>query len=118
MVDALPLCPSCSGEHTYEMSTLYVCPLCGFEWAASTPSDNETAPQGLVVKDAVGNVLADGDTVVVTSSIKVKGSPQGIKAGTKIRNIRLIDPVNGHDIDCKVDGFGAMLLKSSLVKKA
>nr|WP_308736905.1 MULTISPECIES: zinc ribbon domain-containing protein YjdM [unclassified Microbacterium] len=100
------------------MSTLYVCPLCGFEWSASAPSNDATLPAGPVVKDAVGNVLADGDTVVVTTSIKVKGSPHGIKAGTKVRNIHLIDPVNGHDIDCKVDGFGAMLLKSSLVKRA
>lgn len=118
MADVLPPCPSCAGEHTYEMSTLYVCPLCGFEWSASAPSNDETVSSGPVVKDAVGNVLADGDTVVVTASIKVKGSPHGIKAGTKVRNIRLIDPVNGHDIDCKVDGFGAMLLKSSLVKRA
>ncbi|PQZ53525.1 zinc ribbon domain-containing protein YjdM [Microbacterium sp. MYb32] len=118
MADVLPPCPACAGEHTYEMSTLYVCPLCGFEWSASAPSNDATLPAGPVVKDAVGNVLADGDTVVVTTSIKVKGSPHGIKAGTKVRNIHLIDPVNGHDIDCKVDGFGAMLLKSSLVKRA
>ncbi|MFF4040816.1 zinc ribbon domain-containing protein YjdM [Streptomyces sp. NPDC001816] len=70
-----------------------------------------------VIKDAVGNVLADGDTVTVVKTLKVKGSPTGIKAGTKVRNIRLVDGVDGHDIDCKVDGFGAMQLKSSVVKK-
>ncbi|MEV8249463.1 zinc ribbon domain-containing protein YjdM [Microbacterium sp. NPDC076768] len=123
MVDTLPPCPTCASEHTYEMSTLYVCPLCGFEWSASGTSSDEAASadtvvKDAVVKDAVGNVLSDGDTVVVTTSIKVKGSPQGIKAGTKVRNIRLIGPINGHDIDCKVDGFGAMLLKSNLVKRA
>lgn len=118
MVDSLPLCPECSSQHAYEMGALLVCPMCGHEWspaeAESTSVDTDASP---VVKDAVGNVLADGDNVVVTTSIKVKGS-QGIKAGTKVRGIRLIDPVNGHDIDCKVDGFGPMLLKSSVVKKA
>jgi protein PhnA len=116
MADSLPLCPECSSEHAYEMGALLVCPMCGHEWSPS--ADGTDVEDERVVKDAVGNVLADGDTVVVTTSIKVKGSPQGIKAGTKVRGIRLIDPVNGHDIDCKVDGFGAMLLKSSLVKKA
>jgi protein PhnA len=116
MTDALPLCPECSSEHAYEMGALLVCPMCGHEWSPSATDD--AADAAPVVRDAVGNVLSDGDTVVVTTTIKVKGSPQGIKAGTKVRGIRLIDPVNGHDIDCKVDGFGAMLLRSSLVKKA
>ena len=71
-----------------------------------------------VVKDAVGKVLADGDTVIVTKTLKVKGNPTPIKAGTKVRNIRLVDGVDGHDIDCRVDGFGSMQLKSSVVKKA
>ena len=118
MTNALPLCPECSSEHAYEMGALLVCPMCGHEWS---PAEGEAAPSGesaRVVKDAVGNVLADGDTVVITTSLKVKGSPQGIKPGTKVRGIRLIDPVNGHDIDAKVDGFGPMLLKSSIVKKA
>jgi len=102
------------------MGALLVCPMCGHEWSPSATADADAGEQdgARIVKDAVGNVLADGDTVVVTTWIKVKGSPQGIKAGTKARGIRLIDPVNGHDIDCKIDGFGAMLLKSSLVKKA
>jgi protein PhnA len=100
--------------YTYELGALLVCPECAHEWEAN-PSDEMQEP---VVKDAVGNVLSDGDTVVVTKSLKVKGNPTPIKVGTKVRNIRLVDGVDGHDIDCKVDGFGAMQLKSSLVKKA
>ena len=87
--------------------------------ADSSPVDDTSdSSSQTVVTDAVGNPLADGDTVIVTTSIKVKGSPQGIKAGTKVRGIRLIDPVDGHDIDCRIDGVGAIRLKSSLVKKA
>lgn len=118
MTESLPLCPECSSEHAYEMGALLVCPMCGHEWSPGEAVEGSDVEAERVVKDAVGNVLADGDTVVVTTSIKVKGSPKDIKAGTKVRGIRLIDPVNGHDIDCKVDGFGAMLLKSTLVKKA
>lgn len=118
MTDSIPLCPECSSEHAYELGALLVCPMCGHEWSRDEASAAEETEAEAVVRDSVGNVLADGDTVVVTSTVKVKGSPQGIKAGTKVRNIRLISPVNGHDIDCKVDGFGAMLLKSSVVKKA
>ncbi|WP_457028987.1 zinc ribbon domain-containing protein YjdM [Kitasatospora sp. P5_F3] len=119
MSENLPACPKCSGEYTYEMDALMVCPECGHEWApdaaegAAAPASGER-----VIKDAVGNVLADGDTVTVVKALKVKGSPSGIKAGTKVRNIRLVDGVDGHDIDCKVDGFGPMQLKSSVVKKA
>ncbi|MFG2881786.1 zinc ribbon domain-containing protein YjdM [Streptomyces sp. NPDC048297] len=116
MSETLPACPKCSGPYTYEMGALLVCPECGHEWSASdTPGD---ASGDKVVKDSVGNVLADGDTVTVVKTLKVKGSPTGIKAGTKVRNIRLVDGSDGHDIDCKVDGFGAMQLKSSVVKKA
>lgn len=100
------------------MGALLVCPECGNEWspdAGSAGGDN--GPR--VIKDAVGNVLTDGDTVTVIKSLKVKAHPTGIKAGTKVRGIRLIEGgVDGHDIDCKVDGFGAMQLKSSVVKKA
>ncbi|WP_030231815.1 zinc ribbon domain-containing protein YjdM [Streptomyces sp. NRRL S-350] len=122
MSDTLPACPQCAGEYTYEMDALMVCPECGHEWA---PADGEAAagaaPAGggeRVVRDAVGNVLADGDTVTVVKALKVKGSVSGIKAGTKVRNIRLVDGVDGHDIDCRIDGFGAMQLKSGVVKKA
>ncbi|MGJ5834138.1 zinc ribbon domain-containing protein YjdM [Streptomyces ossamyceticus] len=116
MSDNLPACPACSGAHTYEMGALLVCPECGLEWSPSEETADESGSK--VIRDAVGNVLADGDTVTVVRTLKVKGSPTGIKAGTKVRNIRLVDGVDGHDIDCKVDGFGAMQLKSSVVKKA
>ena len=117
MIENLPSCPKCSSAYTYEMGALLVCPECGHEWSpASGESTDDTA--GKVIRDAVGNVLADGDTVTVIKTLKVKGSPNGIKAGTKVRNIRLVDGVDGHDIDCKVEGFGNMQLKSSVVKKA
>ncbi|WUO60019.1 zinc ribbon domain-containing protein YjdM [Streptomyces sp. NBC_00280] len=113
-----PPCPKCSCQYTYEMNALVVCPVCAHEWdPAGSDSDTGSAPGERVVKDAVGNVLQDGDTVVVVKALKVKGSPSGIKAGTKVRGIRLVDGVDGHDIDCRIDGFGAMQLKSSVVKK-
>ncbi|MEW2113984.1 zinc ribbon domain-containing protein YjdM [Streptomyces sp. NPDC005474] len=118
MIDNPPPCPKCSCEYTYEMNALLVCPECGHEWAPGDGgAEGRDAGGERVVKDAVGNVLRDGDSVVVVKALKVKGSPSGIKAGTKVRNIRLVDGVDGHDIDCKVDGFGAMQLKSSVVKK-
>ncbi|MCD9879167.1 zinc ribbon domain-containing protein YjdM [Streptomyces guryensis] len=112
-----PPCPKCSCEYTYEMNALVVCPECGHEWVP-VQAGAESGEAERVIKDAVGNVLQDGDSVVVVKALKVKGSPSGIKAGTKVRNIRLVDGVDGHDIDCKVDGFGAMQLKASVVKKA
>lgn len=117
MTGTLPPCPKCSSEYTYEMSSLLVCPECAHEWA-TTSATPEGADEGDVIRDAVGNVLADGDTVMVIKSLKVKGSPAGIKAGTKVRNIRLVNGTDGHDIDCKVDGFGPMQLKSGVVRKA
>ncbi|MFI7337950.1 zinc ribbon domain-containing protein YjdM [Streptomyces sp. NPDC050085] len=120
MTETLPPCPQCAGAYAYEMGALLVCPECGHEWSPSSRSEAaEEAVGERIVKDAVGNVLADGDTVTVVKTLKVKGSPSGIKAGTKVRGIRLIeDGVDGHDIDCKIDGFGPMQLKSSVVKKA
>lgn len=118
MLENLPPCPKCSCEYTYEMNALVVCPECGHEWVpADLGAEGGDAAGERVVKDSVGNVLHDGDTVVVVKALKVKGSPSGIKAGTKVRSIRLVDGVDGHDIDCKIDGFGAMQLKSSVVKK-
>ena len=112
----LPPCPTCSSAYAYEMGALLVCPECGHEWSP-TSAEPSGGAEAKLIRDAVGNVLADGDTVTVVKTLKVKGSPTGIKAGTKVRNIRLVDGVDGHDIDCKVDGFGAMQLKSSVVKK-
>ncbi|KRC58674.1 phosphonoacetate hydrolase [Agromyces sp. Root81] len=118
MSDALPICPECSGEHTYEMGALLVCPMCGHEWVADEAAADAAEPGPRVITDAVGNVLADGDTVTVIKDLKVKGSSTVIKVGTKVRGIRLIDGVGDHDIDCKVDGIGPTQLKSSVVKKA
>lgn len=95
------------------MGALMVCPECAHEWA---PAEAVAQEDG-VIKDAVGNILADGDTVTVIKTLKVKGSPTGIKSGTKVRNIRLVQGIGDHDIDCKVDGIGPMQLKSSVVKK-
>lgn len=115
MSDTLPPCPVCACEYSYELGELLVCPECAHEW--SPEQEAAEAEQETAVKDAVGNILADGDTVSIVKTMKVKGSPQDLKIGTKVRNIRLINAVNGHDIDAKVDGFGPMKLKSSVVKK-
>ncbi len=120
--DSLPPCPECSSEYTYEMGALLVCPECAHEWSPSAETDaaagKDTATDAAaVVKDAVGNVLADGDTVTVVKDLKIKGSSTVIKVGTKVRGIRLVNGVGEHDIDCKVDGVGPMQLKSSVVKK-
>lgn len=110
----LPRCPSCNSDLTYEDGNLYVCPECAHEWSRQAEAAAE--PVAKVVKDAHGNVLADGDTVTVIKDLKVKGSSLVVKVGTKVRNIRLVD--GDHDIDCKVEGIGPMGLKSEFVKKA
>ena len=109
----LPSCPVCESAYTYEMDSLLVCPECAHEWNVA---DSEAEETGFVVKDSNGNILQNGDSVVVIKNLPVKGSPKGIKSGTKVRNIRLVD--SDHNIDCKIDGFGAMALKSEFVKKA
>ncbi len=108
-----PSCPECDSKYTYEDGTLYVCPECAHEWAkdgAGEKSDSEK-----VVTDANGNPLKDGDSVTVIKGLKVKGSSSVVKVGTRVKNIRLVD--GDHDIDCKIDGVGAMKLKSEFVKK-
>ena len=118
MNDSLPPCPECSSEYTYEMGALLVCPECAHEWSVSATTNTEAdAPAAAAIKDAVGNVLSDGDTVTVVKDLKIKGSSTVIKVGTKVRGIRLVNGVGDHDIDCKVDGVGPMQLKSSVVKK-
>ncbi len=115
MSDELPPCPECSSAYTYEMGALLVCPECAHEWSPSSATQDGGVR---VIRDAVGNVLADGDDVTIVKDLKVKGAGGGsIKVGTKVRGIRLIDGVGDHDIDAKVDGFGPMQLKSSVVKK-
>ncbi|MDD1779973.1 alkylphosphonate utilization protein [Enterovibrio sp. ZSDZ35] len=109
---SLPNCPQCNSEYTYEDGALYVCPECGHEWSQDASADAEDTK---VIKDSNGNVLQDGDTVTVIKDLKVKGSSLVVKVGTKVKNIRLVD--GDHDIDCKIDGIGAMKLKSEFVKK-
>ena len=109
----LPRCPNCNSEWTYEEAGMFVCPECGHEWSGSTESLPEDT---LVVKDANGNTLSDGDTIIVIKDLKVKGSSSVVKVGTKVKNIRLVE--GDHDIDCKVPGIGAMQLKSEFVKKS
>jgi protein PhnA len=112
----LPPCPNCNSAFTYEDGPILICPECANEWSldASTNADDEEAAH--VFKDANGNVLADGDSVTVIKDLKVRGSSAVVKAGTKVKNIRL--SIGGHDIDCKIDGIGPMQLKSAFVRKA
>lgn len=107
-----PLCPNCNSQYAYPTGLLMICPECNHEW-----NPDEVAEEtGLVVKDSNGNRLVDGDSVIVLKNLPVKGYPQPIKAGTKVKNIRLTE--GDHNIDCKIDGFGSMGLKSEFVKKA
>ncbi len=115
----LPACPRCASTYTYADGALLVCPECGHEWAAAADADTTDADADAgarVVLDAVGNRLADGDTVTIIKDLKVKGAGGALKVGTKVRNIRLVE--GDHDIDCRIDGFGAMQLKSEFVRKA
>ncbi len=110
----LPACPKCNSEYTYQDQLLLICPECAHEWSADADNDE------LVIRDSVGNLLQDGDTVTIVKDLKVRGSSQVIKVGTKAKNIRLLNPEehDDHDIDCKIPGFGPMRLKSNKVKKA
>lgn len=113
-MSTLPPCPKCNSEFTYEDGGVYICPECAHEWplhAAAESIENSNK----IYRDAAGNVLQDGDTVTVIKDLKLKGSGGTVKMGTKVKNIRLVD--SDHDIDCKIDGFGAMSLKSEFVKK-
>lgn len=117
MNDAMK-CPACNSEHAYQDRDLWVCPECGHEWSAATEAAVAEASDETSVRDANGNVLADGDSVIVLKDLKVKGSSSVVKGGTKVRNIRLQEATDGHNIACKIDGIGAMNLKSEFVKKA
>lgn len=109
-MSALPQCPACQSEYTYEDGLNYVCPECAHEWSIAGDTEEHK-----VIKDANGNPLQDGDSVTVIKDLKVKGSSLVVKVGTKVKNIRLVE--GDHDIDCKIDGIGAMKLKSEFVKK-
>ena len=111
-MSTLPPCPQCASEYTYQDGALLVCPECAHEWSPDAASASSAEK---VYTDAHGNILQDGDTVTVIKDLKLKGSSQVVKVGTKVKNIRLVD--SDHDIDCKIDGFGAMKLKSEFVKK-
>ncbi|MCK1395843.1 zinc ribbon domain-containing protein YjdM [Bradyrhizobium sp. 1] len=110
-------CPNCQSEHAYQDRDLWMCPECAHEWSAAGDAAAPVA-QDAGVRDANGNVLSDGDSVIVVKDLKVKGSSSVVKGGTKVRNIRLQDATDGHNIACKIDGIGAMNLKSEFVKKA
>jgi protein PhnA len=110
----LPKCPACDSEYTYEDNGIYVCPECANEWGKNAVADS--ADQKRIVRDANGNELSDGDTVTVIKDLKIRGSSSVVKVGTKVKGIRLVD--GDHDIDCKIDGIGAMQLKSEFVRKA
>lgn len=111
MPDIVP-CPNCGSEYAYPSGLLMICPICGNEWNPDQVEDQT----GSVIKDSNGNILLDGDSVIVIKDLPVKGYAKPIKAGTKVKNIRLTD--GDHNIDCKIDGFGSMGLKSEFVKKA
>jgi len=116
-MSSLPPCPKCNSQYTYEDRDNLVCPECAHEWPkAGAATADVAAEQARVVRDANGNVLQDGDTVVLIKDLKVKGASSPLKAGTKVKKIRLVE--GDHDIDCKIDGFGGMQLKSEFVKKA
>lgn len=113
-MSALPSCPQCQSAYSYEDRGLLVCPECGHEWAVSVIAENTEERRS--VRDAHGNTLQDGDTVTVIKDLKVKGSSHVVKVGTRVKNIRLVD--GDHNIDCRIEGIGAMQLKSEFVKKA
>ena len=116
-----PRCPECDSEHTYADGSLWICPACAHEWSASAADQSAVPVQdnsSNVIRDANGNVLQDGDSVTVIKDLKVKGSSSVVKVGTKVRNIRLTEGSDGHNIACKIDGIGAMNLKSEFVRKA
>ncbi len=114
-MSTLPQCPKCNSEYTYEDGDRYVCPECAHEWSKEA-SAVEEKEEKRVVKDAFGTLLQDGDTITVIKDLKIKGSSSVVKVGTKVKNIRLVE--GDHDIDCRIDGIGAMSLKSEFVKKS
>jgi protein PhnA len=115
-MEAETKCPKCASENVYHDGNLWICPDCAHEWNPEAPAANEAAAPG--VRDANGNLLADGDSVTVIKDLKVKGSSSVVKVGTKVKGIRLVDATDGHNIACRIDGIGAMNLKSEFVKKS
>ena len=110
----MPNCPKCGSEYTYEDGSLYVCPECAHEWSIHA---EEEITKDTAVRDVNGNILQDGDSVAIAKTMKVKGASSDLKIGTKVKNIRIVDEVDGHNIEAKIPGFGVMMLKGSVVKK-
>lgn len=115
-MSSMPKCPECGSEYVYEDRSLFVCPECAYEWSITAPVIEEKKVTEKIYKDAHGTILNDGDDIIVIKDLKVKGSSDVVKQGTKVKNIKLVD--SDHDIDCKVDGIGPMNLKTEFVKKA
>lgn len=113
-----PNCIKCGSEYVYEDGNMYTCPECFYEWSINSDPNINKRDESFIVKDAYGNTLEDGDSITIIKDIKVKGSSSPIKMGIKVNDIRLVTPVNGHNIECKIKGFGQILLKSELVKKS
>jgi protein PhnA len=113
---SLPNCPQCQSEYTYESGALLMCPECGHEWSPTIVKEEVAQDDVLVVKDSNGNILQDGDSVIIIKNLPVSGAPKPIKAGTKVNKIRLVE--GDHNIDCRIEGFGSMALKSEFVRKA
>jgi protein PhnA len=111
-------CPKCKSENIYPDGNLWMCPECFHEWTPSSAADSAVAEDDNSIRDAHGNILVDGDSVTVIKELKIKGASSVVKVGTKVKNIRLVDGGDGHDIACKIDGIGAINLKSEFVKKA
>lgn len=116
MMKEIPNCVKCGSTFTYQDGALYICPECSYEWREDVEVSEQKGE--VVVRDAYGNILKDGDSVTIIKDIKVKGSSSVIKVGTKVKDIHIVDEVNGHNIDAKVPGFGSMMLKSEIVKKS
>ena len=110
-------CPKCQSENIYQDVNLWVCPECSHEWSALAEVVSAEVQQDDTIRDANGNALQDGDSVTVIKDLKIKGSSSVVKVGTKVKSIRLTDGADGHNISCKIEGFGAMNLKSEFVKK-
>lgn len=111
-------CPKCKSENIYQDAPFWICPECSYEWPINTPKPSIEAVEDTTIRDSNGTALADGDSVIVLKDLKVKGSSSTVKGGTKVRNIRLYDGDDGHNISCKIEGIGSVNLKSQFVRKS